>query len=82
MCRRLAHASAMSALPPIADMCSALGDVRFVPIADISQNPPTPETVARHGSNVANEQSVEPSFEIAHQWYSAPAVSKATRGSS
>ena len=25
----------MSALPPIADMCSALGDVRFVPIADI-----------------------------------------------
>ena len=66
---------------PIADMCSALGDVRFVPIADISQNPAA-ETVARHGSNVANEQSVEPSFEIAHQWYSAPAVSKATRGSS
>ena len=26
---------AMSALPPKADMCSALGDVRFVPIADI-----------------------------------------------
>ena len=26
---------AMSALHPIADMCSALGDVRFVPIADI-----------------------------------------------
>ena len=25
----------MSALPPIADMCSALADVRFVPIADI-----------------------------------------------
>ena len=25
----------MSALPPKADMCSALGDVRFVPIADI-----------------------------------------------
>ena len=24
----------MSALPPIADMCSALADVRFVPIAD------------------------------------------------
>ena len=24
----------MSALPPKADMCSALGDVRFVPIAD------------------------------------------------
>ena len=26
----------MSALPPKADMCSALGHVRFVPIADIS----------------------------------------------
>ena len=26
----------MSALPPIADMCSALGDVRFVPKADIN----------------------------------------------
>jgi hypothetical protein len=26
----------MSALPPIADMCSAQADVRFVPIADIS----------------------------------------------
>ena len=25
----------MSALPQKADMCSALGDVRFVPIADI-----------------------------------------------
>ena len=25
----------MSAIPPKADMCSALGDVRFVPIADI-----------------------------------------------
>ena len=25
----------MSASPPKADMCSALGDVRFVPIADI-----------------------------------------------
>ena len=27
----------MSALPPKADMCSALGDVRFVPIADIDR---------------------------------------------
>ena len=27
----------MSALPPKADMCSALGDVRFVPIADIAR---------------------------------------------
>ena len=28
-------APAMSALPPIADMCGALAHVRFVPIADI-----------------------------------------------
>jgi len=28
---------AMSALPPKADMCSALADVRFVPIADIAR---------------------------------------------
>jgi hypothetical protein len=26
----------MSAIPPKADMCSALADVRFVPIADIA----------------------------------------------
>ena len=32
--------SAMSALPPKADMCSALGDVRFVPIADMSPSEP------------------------------------------
>ena len=30
-----ARAKVMSALPPKADMCSALGNVRFVPIADI-----------------------------------------------
>ena len=30
--------NAMSALPLKADMCSALGDVRFVPIADISKH--------------------------------------------
>ena len=29
----------MSALPPRADMCSALGHVRFVPIADIALSP-------------------------------------------
>jgi hypothetical protein len=27
----------MSALPPIADICSALADVRFVPIADVKR---------------------------------------------
>ena len=36
----------MSALPPKADMCGALGDVRFVPIADIyaevRSGPPRP----------------------------------------
>jgi hypothetical protein len=29
----------MSALPPIADMCSALAYIRFVPIADIALVP-------------------------------------------
>ena len=33
--RTFAVQNVMSALPPIADMCSAPGDVRFVPIADI-----------------------------------------------
>jgi hypothetical protein len=33
--RTFCDARAMSALPPIADMCSALTHVRFVPIADI-----------------------------------------------
>ena len=33
--RLLCAARAMSALPPKADMCSALGNVRFVPKADI-----------------------------------------------
>ena len=33
--RTFAVQKGMSALPPKADICSALGDVRFVPIADI-----------------------------------------------
>ena len=33
--RTFAVQNGMSALPPIADMCSALAYVRFVPIADI-----------------------------------------------
>ena len=35
--RTLLSTIVMSALPPIADMCSATGDVRFVPIADIAR---------------------------------------------
>jgi hypothetical protein len=31
-----AFSKIMSALPPKADMCSAVGDVRFVPKADIA----------------------------------------------
>ena len=31
----ICSANVMSALPPIADMCGATQDVRFVPIADI-----------------------------------------------
>ena len=34
--RTCAVQNVMSALPPIADMCSALRHVRFVPIADVS----------------------------------------------
>jgi len=33
--RTFCDVGAMSALPPIADMCGAKRDVRFVPIADI-----------------------------------------------
>ena len=33
--RTFAVQNVMSALPPKADMCGALADVRFVPIADI-----------------------------------------------
>ena len=43
----------MSALPPIADMCSALAYVRFVPIADIA-------TVVRH-----NERDRQPCLQTA-----------------
>ena len=35
--RTCAVQKVMSALPPIADMCSAQADVRFVPIADIQR---------------------------------------------
>ena len=37
ICSALGH---MSALPLKADMCGALVDVRFGPIADISPSPP------------------------------------------
>ena len=36
--RTFAPQKVMSALPPKANMCSALADVRFVPIADIAPN--------------------------------------------
>ena len=36
--RTFAVQKVVSALPPKADMCSANSDVRFVPIADISQS--------------------------------------------
>jgi hypothetical protein len=36
----------MSALPLKADMCSALGDVRFVPIADINNKTGSPPYTA------------------------------------
>jgi len=37
--RTYAVQKGVSALPPKADMCSALGDVRFVPIADMAKRP-------------------------------------------
>ena len=37
--RTCAVQNGMSALLPIADMCGALGDVRFVPIADMALCP-------------------------------------------
>jgi len=37
--RTFAPQKVMSALPPKANMCSALADVRFVPIADIIRLP-------------------------------------------
>ena len=40
----------MSALPPIADMCSALAHVRFVPIADMGHHGFN-RTVARNGGS-------------------------------
>ena len=40
--RTCAVQNVMSALPPIADMCSATRHVRFVPIADISGLTPIP----------------------------------------
>jgi hypothetical protein len=35
--RTFAVQNSMSALPPIADMCRALGDVRYVPCVDGSE---------------------------------------------
>ena len=35
--RTFAVQNGMSALPPKADICSALADVRFVPIADMTR---------------------------------------------
>ena len=43
LCFKYADADAMSALPPKADMCSALGDVCFVPIADIGARSASPD---------------------------------------
>ena len=49
--RKAATVAVMSALPPKADMCSALADVRFVPIADISN---LPSQRYRFGKNSPN----------------------------
>ena len=45
--RTFAVQNAMSALPPIADMCSAQAHVCFVPIADITSVTRSPRQLAR-----------------------------------
>ena len=45
----------MSALPPIADMCDAKRDVRFVPKADISQTKLLIQGHSKTGSQSAFE---------------------------
>ena len=42
----------MSALPPIADMCSAQADVRFVPIADMA----LPHSVTKRRSSTRHKR--------------------------
>ena len=49
----------MSALPPKADMCSALGDVRFVPIADIAPSIQSPHRpIARRDGRRRPKQEI------------------------
>ena len=43
----------MSALPPKADMCSALSDVRFVPIADIAELETLVNQLSTHSTNTS-----------------------------
>ena len=45
----------MSALPPKADMCGALADVRFVPIADISTNTGTFDAAPAQGAPIFDQ---------------------------
>ena len=50
--RTFAPQKVTSALPPKADMCGALADVRFVPIADISTNTGTFDAAPAQGAPI------------------------------
>ena len=52
----------MSALPPKADMCSALGDVRFVPIADISSNEISRAELCQDACDIAHAPMLDDTF--------------------
>ena len=56
----------MSALLPKADMCSALGDVRFVPIADIASPYPSPRRRAHQRDRICGTEGFG-GLEIDHQ---------------
>ena len=66
--RTCAARKVMSALPPKADMCSALADVRFVPIADIALTWPLPLSGQAGGCDAA--------------WYGLPQAARSSSAAS
>jgi hypothetical protein len=57
----------MSALPPKADMCSAIGDVRFVPIADIVVSTTHPHREFRRGCDLQHRSFDAPNPYLGNQ---------------
>ena len=67
--RTFAVQKGMSALPPIADMCSATRHVRFVPIADIGSSIRSPRRRAAEAIGIVEAEGfrslqVEDKFEL------------------